>query len=78
MNRTIVGRITALRGLRHQAETFLRQALELGGWAPLAVVVLLYVFRKSYRSEKRTMRQERTRQLRREKALWESAERGVR
>ena len=71
MNRTIVGRITTLRGLRHQAETFLRQALELGDWAPVAIVVLLFIARKTYLDERRTMRAERTRDLRREKVLWE-------
>lgn len=75
MNRTLVGRITTLRGLRHQAETFLRQSLELGDWAPVAVVVLLLIFRKTYLDERRTMRQERTRDLRREKAIWERANR---
>lgn len=74
MNRTIVGRITTLRGLRQQAETFIRQTTELGAWAPVAVVVLLYVFRKTYLAEQRTMREERTRELRREKALWERAQ----
>jgi hypothetical protein len=69
MNRTIVGRITALRGLRHQAETYIRQSLELRDWAPVAIVVLLYVFRKSYSAERRAMREERMSDLRTEKKI---------
>lgn len=78
MNRTIVGRITALRGARHQVETFIRQATELGDWAPIAVPFLLYVFSKSYTDERKKMQQERVGKLKREKAMYERVERQVR
>ncbi len=68
MNRTIVGRITTLRGARQQVETFLRQATELEGWAPIAVPALIYVFVKSYQAEQQRMLEERTRMLKQEKA----------
>jgi hypothetical protein len=75
MNRTIVGRITTLRGVRHQIETFVRQATELGPWAPIAVPFLLYVFVKSYQGEQRTMLEERTRALKQEKQQYDLVER---
>lgn len=75
MNRTIVGRITFLRGIRHQVETFLRQATELGDWAPLAGVFLLYVFSKSYQAERAKMLAERTRGLKQEKQMFDKVER---
>lgn len=75
MNRTIVGRITLIRGLRHQVETFLRQATELGPWAPIAVPALLFVFIRSYQAEKQNMQDERTRMLKQEKAQFERVER---
>lgn len=75
MNRTIVGRITYLRGARHQIETFARQATELGDWAPLAGVFLLYVFGKSYQDERKKMLAERTRGLKQEKQMFEKVER---
>lgn len=75
MNRTIVGRITYLRGVRHQAETFLRQASELGNLAPFAGVFLLYVFGKTYQDEQKKMLAERTRGLKQEKQMFDKVER---
>ena len=75
MNRTIVGRLTLLRGARHQVETFIRQSTELGSWAPVAVPFLLYVFVKSYQDEQKTMLEERTRALKSEKAQYDRVER---
>lgn len=78
MNRTIVGRITQARGARRQIETFLRQATELGDWAPIAVPFLLYVFGKTYQNERQKMREERVGTLKREKAMFDRVERQVR
>ncbi len=75
MNRTIVGRITALRGARHQIETYLRQVTELGPWAPLVVPALIFVFVRSYQGEQRKMLEERTHLLKQEKAQFERVER---
>lgn len=77
MNRTIVGRITTIRGARHQVETFIRQATELGPWAPIAVPFLLYVFGKSYQDEQKKMRAERVNKLKQEKAMYDRVERQV-
>lgn len=78
MNRTIVGRITQARGARHQIETFLRQATELGDWAPIAVPFLLYVFGKTYQDERKKMREERVARLKQEKTMFDRVERQVR
>lgn len=75
MNRTIVGRITLIRGARHQIETFIRQAIELGPWAPVAVPFLLYVFGKSYQDEQKRMQEERVRPLKREREMFSKVER---
>jgi hypothetical protein len=75
MNRTIVGRITTIRGVRHQIETFLRQGTELGPWAPIAVPFLLYVFVRSYQNEQKNMQAERTSMLKQEKRQFERVER---
>lgn len=75
MNRTIVGRITTIRGARQQVETFLRQATELGDWAPFAIVFLLYIFGKTYQAEQQKMLAERTSGLKREKRMFDRVER---
>jgi hypothetical protein len=59
MNRTLVGRITFLRGIRHQGETYIRQATELGNWTPFAAVALLWIFSRTYQQEKQRMHEER-------------------
>jgi hypothetical protein len=75
MNRTLVGRITFLRGIRHQVETYIRQVSDLGPYAPIVVPVLLYVFAKTYQNEQRNMREERVRALKQEKAQYDRVER---
>lgn len=75
MNRTIVGRIATIRGIRHQVETFVRQTTELGSWTPLAAIFFLYVFSKSYQDERKKMRDERTRGLKQEKQMFDKVER---
>ncbi len=75
MNRTIVGRITTIRGVRHQAETYLRRVTELGPWTPIAVPFLLYVFVRAYQAEQKTMQEERTHMLKQEKQQFQRVER---
>jgi hypothetical protein len=75
MNRTLVGRITFLRGIRHQAETFIRQATELGNWTPFAAVALLWIFSRTYQQEKQRMHEERVRPLREERERFLRVER---
>jgi hypothetical protein len=75
MNRTIVGRITLIRGARHQIETFIRQATELGPWAPVAVPFLLYVFGTTYGNERKRMQEERVRPLKDERRQFDRVER---
>lgn len=75
MNRTIVGRITTIRGIRHQAETYLRRSTELGPWAPVAVPFLLFVFVRAYQNEQKQMQEERTHMLKQEKQQFERVER---
>lgn len=75
MNRTIIGRITTLRGLRHQAETYIRQITDLGGLAPFAAVGLLLLFGKTYQDERRKMQAERVSVLKQEKIMYDRVER---
>lgn len=75
MNRTLIGRITTLRGARHQIETYIRQITDLGPYAPIAVPVLLYIFSKTYGDEQRRMREERVHGLKQEKAQFDKVER---
>jgi hypothetical protein len=75
MNRTLVGRITFLRGIRHQAETYIRQATELGNWTPVAAVALLWIFGRTYQREQERMREERVRPLREERESFQLVER---
>ncbi len=75
MNRTIAGRMTLLRGLRDQVEMYIRYSLDLRSWAPVVIVVLLYVARKSYSAERRTMREERMSDLRSEKPILDRTDR---
>lgn len=75
MNRTIIGRITTLRGIKSQIETYIRQATELGTRSPLAIPILVYIFVRTYRNEEKKMQAERTRALREEKRQFDIVER---
>ena len=75
MNRTIVGRITLIRGARQQIETYIRQITELGPLGPLAVPVLLFIFVRSYQDEQKKMLAERTQVLKQEKQAFDKVER---
>lgn len=75
MNRTLVGRLTVLRGTRHQVETFGRQATELGGWTPFAAIALLWIFSRAYQQERERMREEHVRPLREERERFLRVER---
>ncbi|WP_029215359.1 hypothetical protein [Kallotenue papyrolyticum] len=67
MQRTLMGRITVARGLRHQLETYARWASELGSWWWLAAPFLLWTFQRAYQAERRRMQEEHVRELRRER-----------
>ena len=75
MNRTIVGRIALLRGVRHQLKTFGKQADDLRPWWAIAVPALLLVFVRSYQDELKKMQAERMDAIKQEKQMFEKVER---
>ncbi|HEX6291532.1 MAG TPA: hypothetical protein VFZ66_20280 [Herpetosiphonaceae bacterium] len=75
MNRTIAGRLALIRGARHQLKTFAKQAEDVRGWWPIAVPALLVVFVRSYQGELKKMHEERMREIKQEKQMFEKVER---
>jgi hypothetical protein len=75
MNRTIAGRLALIRGARHQAKTFAKQADDLRPWWPIAIPALLFVFVRSYQDEQKKMLEERMRALKQEKQMFDKVER---